>query len=524
MPEPLAPIAPPSVALQDRFNQAAASGDPAAVRAIAPVAAGTTLQADIDNSAKLMERNARPILDITQVANSKGGIQNADARIAVAEEIKKEYKSFQPETGFMKFLAGSLMGVPDAWKMATPGRQESAVEYDKFGRGAVTVYNQNNPKTPIFVVDSETKQPIPIAEYMDRGFNLYKDASSSPFLQASGEVYKKRLSAYEDSAARANISSAAYSEIGKNASAINQKLENLSSGPYNLTNNQLNEIHSLTSKVMNVEKSISDSMNTLTQAQDTDSRRKALEQLKAVSGGLGIGDLGVNAKGQVVDTTGKQISNQDLSQRVTDYLKKNGLSAQYTQARDELIKSKVFQNLPNAQLKADLIDVMNLTESNHRLMNDLKIGEKELPFLTTSIPMKFGDPFRVGIVSNLYDQYKSEVAQKYADFFAQQSQLFSKDKPPAAGQIENAFSRSQILNDIRKKYEPLIKDAETRIYPEPQKTESAIGTTISGSTVDNLETKSEKPKSSPVKDRSFSKPPEKVDHGKNVLDRLNKNK
>lgn len=525
MPEQLAPIAPPSIALQDRFNQAAASGDPAAVRAIAPIAVGTTLQADIDNSARTMERAAKPIVEITQLANSKGGIQNSpDARMAVADAVKKEYKSLQPETGFLKFLGASLMGVPDAWKMATTGRQESAVEYDKFGRGAVTIYNQNNPKTPVFVVDSETKEPISLSEYMDRGFNLYKDAASSPFIQASGDVYKKRLSAYEDSAAKANISSAAYGEIGKNSEIIGQKLEKIASGPYNLTNKQLDEIHSLTSKVINVEQSISDSINTLRSGQDTDSRRKALEQLKAVSGGLGIGDLGINAKGQIVDSKGNQVSNTDLSQKVTDYLKKNGLSAQYTQARDELIKSKVFQNLPSAELKADLIDVMNLTESNHRLMNDVKISEKELPFLTTSIPMKFGDPFRVGIVSNLYDKYKAEAAQAYAGFFAEQSKLFSKDKPPSIGQIENAFSRSPILAEIRAKYEPLIKAAETRNYPEPQKTESAIGTTISGTPVETIEIKPEKAKPSKIQERSFSKEKTKIDHGKNVLNLLDKNK
>ena len=521
MPEPLAPIAPPSVALQDRFNQAAASGDPAAVRAIAPVAAGTTLQADAEKSAAMMERNAKPILEITNLANAKGGIENRDARMAVADKIKNEYKSFQPETGFLKFLGASLMGVPDAWKMATPGRQESTVEYDKFGRGAIAIYNQNNPKSPAFVVDSETKLPISLSEYTERGFNLYKDAASSPFLQASGDVYKKRLNAFEESAFKANVSSAAYSEIGKNAASINQKLENLSSGPYNLTNNQLNEIHSLTSKVMNVEKSISDSMNVLTQAQDADSRRKGLETLQSLQGSVGVGDLSVNAKGQIVDTKGRQVSTTDLSQRVTDYLKKNGLSTQYTQARDELIKSKVFQNLPNAQLKADLIDVMNLTESNHRLMNDLKLSDKELPFLTTSIPMKFGDPFRVGVVSTLYDQYKAETAQAYSEFFQKQSQFFSKDKPPVAGTIENAFARSPMLAEIRAKYETLIKNAENRVYPEPKATESAIGATISGTSVENPQGKDDKPK---LKDRNLVKPTEKANHSKNVLDILNKNK
>lgn len=521
MPEPLAPVAPPSVALQDRFNQAAASGDPAAVRAIAPVAAGTTLQADAEKSAAMMERNAKPILDITNTANAKGGIENRDARIAVAEQIKNEYKSFQPETGFLKFLGASLMGVPDAWKMATPGRQESTVEYDKFGRGAIAIYNQNNPKSPAFVVDSETKLPISLNEYTERGFNLYKDAASSPFLQASGEVYKNRLNAFESSASKANVSSAVYSEVGKNTATINQKLENLSSGPYNLTNKQLNEIHSLTSKVMNVERSISDSMNILTQAQDTDSRKKALEQLQGISGGLGLGDLGVNAKGQIVDSKNRNVSITDMSQRVTDYLKKNGLSTQYTQARDELIRSKVFQNLPDAKLKGDLIDVMNLLESNHRLMNDMKLSGNELPFLTSSIPMKFGDPFRVGIVSNLYDQYKSEAALAYAEFFQKQSQFFSKDKPPVAGTIENAFARSPILAEIRAKYETLIKNAENRVYPEPKDTESAIGGTISGTPVENPQAKDDKPK---LKDRNLVKPPEKVNHSKNILDILNKNK
>jgi hypothetical protein len=174
-------------------------------------------------------------------------------------------------------------------------------------------------------------------------------------------------------------------------------------------------LHAITNKVTSLETTISDSINTLNSGTTTDSKREALEKLKALGGNIGLEGFGVNAKGQIVDSTGKTVGTQDLTQKVKDYMKKNNLSSQYTQAKDDLIKSAVYQSLPTVEAKANLLKAMNLIQSNHTRMNELKTSDVgELPFLTTSIPHKMGDPFQVGIVSTIFDQANASKAAAYS--------------------------------------------------------------------------------------------------------------
>jgi len=270
MPEVLAPVVPPSAALKQQYDDATASGDIGAVKRLAPIATGTSLESDIKNSVGVMERSVAPMIKIVGAANSKGGVQTPEGRMAAA----KEWQAVQPPTSMWKQIAGSLMGVPDAWKMGTTGRQESTIEYDKFGRGAISFYNQNNPKTPALVIDSETQQPLTPAEYTERGFGLYKDAASSPFAQGVGEVFKKNTAELSKSAARTNQSAAAYQDIGEKSKKAEAVWTSLAEN-YGLSNKTLNQIHSLTNKVMSNETAVSDAFAQTTRLQTHQRRTKS---------------------------------------------------------------------------------------------------------------------------------------------------------------------------------------------------------------------------------------------------------
>ena len=519
MPEALAPVVPPTEALVNQLGQATSSGDPVMVRAVAPVLAGTSLEKDAKDSERFMQSRVNAVNNVVEATNAKGGIDTQDGRLEAAKKIQQEYNSLQPGTSLLKGIAAAFMGVPDPWKLATTGRTESQFQYDKFGNGAIVFYNQNNPKLPAYAIDATTKQPIDPKSFGERGFGLYADAASSPFAKLAGDVYADRKKYLENITEKANINAAAFGEIGNNAKAIQNSLEKLSSGGYGLNNEQLNEIHSLTSKVINSESDISNSMNTLRSSQDVDSRRKALETLKSATGSADIGAFSVNSKGQVTDSQGKAVSDTLLNQKVQESLRKSGLSVQYNQAREQLINSQVFKNLPTVELKADLINTMNLIETNHRLINELKISEKELPFLATSIPMKAGDPFQVGIVSSLMDQYKAEASQAFQQFFTEQSKNFPADRPPPRGEIERAFSE-KVLPELRQKYADLIREAQSRKYPEAPKSQSSIGTTIAGkeASIQPVAPPTEKPPAPAApKEKKTS-----GGHEKNILDLLNK--
>jgi hypothetical protein len=255
--EPIAPTTnfavPP--ALQDRFNAATANGDIAETKRLKTLAVGTALAPEIQNSVSFMEKQVTPFIDIKQKADANGGVGTPTGNIAAADAMK-EWAKTQPDTGLLKGIGAAFMGVPDSWKMMTQGQIAPQIEYDKYGNGATVFYAQNNPKSPLYVIDPQTNQPIAPQDYQARGFGLFKDASSSPFIQASGSVYKKNAEEFQKTAARTNLATAAYSDVAVNASKINDNL-NYFANNFGFTNEQLNQLHSITSKVMTNEQSIS---------------------------------------------------------------------------------------------------------------------------------------------------------------------------------------------------------------------------------------------------------------------------
>ena len=486
----LEPVAPPTTkfgvnpnsALVNRFNEATANSDIQDTKSLIPLAIGTTLEPQIQNSLKVMEGGIAPMQSILQQANAKGGIGTPEGNIAASDEISK-WAKFKPETGFWKGIAGSLMGVPDSWRMMTQGQVASGIEYDKAGKGAFATYAQNNPNAPLSIVDSQTGQPIGPTEYADRGFHLFKDPSSSPFVQGEGEVYKKNANEYQKTAARTNIAAAVYPTIAQNSAQAEGLMTDIAS-KYNLSNEQLNQLHAITSKVMSTESMISEAFNTMNQGMSTDSKRQGFEQLKSLTGGAGFGGLHMDAGGKIVDSNGNNKSAQDMVQIVKDHMNKNGLSAQYNQSMQELKNSAVYQSLPTVEDKAKLEQAMNLIQSNHVKINEIKSSTLgELPFLTTSIPHKLGDPFQVGIISNMFDQANAEKVAAWSDYLTNESKKYGNN-PPTQGQLEAAFARTandptSILSQINNKWASKIKEVEARTYPEI-KTPLPVGSNISG--------------------------------------------
>ena len=509
---------PPSDALKSQFDQAASNGDIKSMYDLFPKATGTSLAPKIIQSADIMRRNITPAEASLQSAKDNGGLSTPEGRMAFADTVS-EFKKLQPETGFLKGIANTLMGVPDSWKSMTRGLETTRVEYDKFGKPVISSYAQNNPDTPFQVIDGNTKQPISIQEYGQRGVHLFKDAAQSPFVQAEGEVVKKNAQEFAKSAERANINAAAYSAIGKNAQKMEQLWDTFSS-KYGVSNDTLNELYSISSKSLSHEQAISDAVNQMLQGMSNDSRREGAEKLRALTGGGGIPSIvSINSKDQFVASDGKAYSTQDMQQRVNDYLKKNTLNTQYQQNKQALEESSTFKILP-MEAKVAMREIMNLTQSNHMLKNDVATTVGTLPIITTDIPHKIGDPFKVGIISAQIAQANAEKVAAFQEFFANESTRFSASNPPTAGALEAAFTRpdSEILNAINQKYAKRIQEIEARPMPET-KQPSLIGASIGGQALPTGEKK--EPKG--VASRAFTNTKE-PDHAATMKSILERNK
>ena len=76
-------IAPPTSNL---FQDYQAAGNAADMESLLTRATGTTLEPSIKRSALIMGEGSKPVQNILDASNSKGGVQTADGRIALAAQ------------------------------------------------------------------------------------------------------------------------------------------------------------------------------------------------------------------------------------------------------------------------------------------------------------------------------------------------------------------------------------------------------------------------------------------------------
>jgi hypothetical protein len=217
------------------------------------------------------------------------------------------------------------------------------------------------------------------------------------------------------------------------------------------------------------------------QGMTNDSRREGAEKLRSLTGGGGIPSIvNVTGKDQFVASDGKNYSSQDMQQKVNDYLKKNTLNTQYQQNKQTLEESAAFKILPLEE-KVAMREILNLTQANHMLKNDVASTVGNLPIITTDIPYKPGDPFKIGIIGAKIAQANAEKVAAFQNFFADESKRFTAGNPPTAGSLEAAFTRpdAPMLKTINDKYAKQIQEIEARALPET-KQNSLIGTSIGG--------------------------------------------
>jgi hypothetical protein len=139
-------------------------------------------------------------------------------------------------------------------------------------------------------------------------------------------------------------------------------------------------------------------------------------------------------------------------------------------------------------------------------MNELRSSEiGELPFLTNNIPYRLGDPYQVAIIGSVFNQANTEKALAFADFFAKEAAKYPANRPPPAGAIEAAFTRSDVMKEINERYAKRIQDIESKRYPEgPSQAESVTTPAVAGTPIQG----EPKPKSESVKNRSIKGKPE----------------
>ena len=437
-------IAPPTSTLANDYKLANNASD---LYSLSSRASGTTLAPSILRSAQMMESAAIPIQQAMDTSNAKGGIQTPEGRMALSDSIKNTYDKYQPETGFLKGLAAGMMGVKNWQNLASQGVITPMQEFDKDGKGAVAFYAANS-SMPTKVIDKLTGQEIPDTEYESRGFGKYKAITETPGYVAQDIRTKALTTNLIKEQGEANTSAAVFPLIGENSKQIYTGFSNLRK--FGLTDSEINGLQQQTTNTQAITSAVSSASQQMSQATDAESLKVAVDKLNKVAANAGIPEIvSVNGANSLTDSNGKNWSVQGLIQKMSDFTRRSGQEKQWTQNREQIVKSAVYQKLEGLGAKAEFENILNLQKANEILKAEYKATNKDVSMFGQSIPYELGQPMKVGMANATIDQANSEISlayQRYVDEHTKDGSL------PAPGALSAAFRRTGIPSSIAAKY------------------------------------------------------------------------
>jgi len=277
---------------------------------------------------------------LTDRIKNAGGIATPEQRLNLA----KDFKDVQPETSVFRAFTASLMGVPNAGLIATQGRIETVPEYDVNGKQLTSYYAQNNPKTPIKVLD-ENGDPITLMEYKQRQGGQFSSYATTPAGEAKQIETKVRKTELEKEAAATNVQSAAAIPL---LSLYKQQQKDLQTlAKYGITSDDLTKLSSYSAGTVSYSQSLSNAINTLKQGQESKSKRDELTK----SGQLGLAAKVLEASGKVTKGEAESKSSSDLDQIQKELGSGQSLDTKFSQTKKEAFESAWYKNLnPEAKL------------------------------------------------------------------------------------------------------------------------------------------------------------------------------
>tara|TARA_R110000822_G_C15324349_1_gene494035 strand:- start:1221 stop:2870 length:1650 start_codon:yes stop_codon:yes gene_type:complete len=485
-----APIAPPTSSLWQDYQ---AAGNSADLKALMPRAAGTSLEPQIQRSAEIMDSGSKPVQNIVETSNAKGGLQTAEGRVALADSLKttlsqqeKEalnakniatFTAAQPQVGIVKGVIAAMQGARNWQDIATQGAIRPAKEFDKNGKGAVVKYAANS-SVPTEAMDIETGMMMSMAEYDARGFGKYSDITKTFTFKEQEIKTKDNTENLVKDAAASNVGAAIFPIIADNSQKIYDGFSGLRK--FGLTDNEINKLQKMSTMTESVSSAVSSASQEFLQANDMTSLRNAIETVNKVGADAGLPKIvSINGINSFTDSNGNNYSKQTLLQRMTDVNSRSGKESQYTKNRELIIKDAVYQKLEGLGAKAEFDGILNLMKSNELLKADYRKNHGESPVFASSIPYELGQPMKVGMANAIIDQANAKIAVAYQAFFDQQSKL---GPAPSKGAIAAAFIRQGIPQGIAAEYKEKLNaiqsspdvETETKVV-EPVEKPSKVG-------------------------------------------------
>jgi len=394
---------------------------------------------------------------LTDRIKNVGGISAPFQRLEVAKTLQE----VQPETSVLKAIAQKMMGATDeqARLFATQGRIVPKVVYDVNGNAILAKFAENSP-IPVEAIDVNTNSPLDLKQWTDRKGNEFSNYKETFGGLASKIQVEKRAADNEAEAAITTLKEAAAPQLYNLHSKQREAYAKLGSVA-GLSNQELNELASMSTGTATFSQSLSDAYNTMKQAQKDQNTKDALQKSGKLNWATGIlsGAFGITK--DKVESAGSS----DLDQLYKNASSGQGLENGYNQTQKEAFKSAWYRRLD---------------DNGKKLIEDIFQRSKNIDQLTAQ-STKMGDlviaptPFNPEILQQAgsgelqatIGEFNAEVSDAFAKW--RKAQNFPASAMPTSGELQAAFTRTKEYTNLQSKYDGILDDVEKRAQENIEK-------------------------------------------------------
>lgn len=438
-----------------QYEDAANSGDPAAMYSLASRAKGTPFAERIIRSADTMSKNVASVEAVAKPVIEAGGPATPQGRIAAS----KAFETVADKPDKMRAFAEMLMGNAKWRTFVTGGTPTTSIVYDKQGNMLEKTVNELGQI--VSVVDSSTGQAIDRAELAERGGLVpsLEQAIGYQNEKLTQEANTKDLIA---SNARTNAWEAAAPELKELNSELRGNLQALIGS--DLSQEQRNLIGAFTNRSMGYGQTVSEGLNAL--QQKIDNKNVSLSKSEQNSLGSVLGALGfeMRSDGSVIKKNGEAVTKTDLEQAQKTLSNGSNFEKQFNQSKDDFLKNAVFNNL-SEEGKKILGRALDLQMMIEKKTIELSAKHGSMPFLMNPKGYQVGDEFARGEAQALVGEFNADATAAFARWRSEQLARYPKGKAPAPGELEAAFARTPQFEELRKTYAKRNQEVLNRPVP-----------------------------------------------------------
>jgi hypothetical protein len=452
------------------YRDAADSGNPAKMLDFANKARGSEFYDAAVSAADIMNKQGQEFDSYIKPIMAKGGVNTPQGRLAIRDTW--EAASQKPQIG--RAIVETLLGNPNARLFVTGGTVKSSIKYDDAGNAIEQFTNELG--RIVRATDLKTGREIGPREFsaLQAGLDLDKTLgrkNATAIQEFNVGEFNKAEKASDSLAAAAPALTSLYANKQK-------MLEQLHGS--GLNNKQLEELASFSSKQIGYTQSVTSGFN----AMDQYVRSKGVgideSTKKAAQSGFEKFGFKAGADGSVTDSNNVKVDKNYLDQLQKNFSKNNNFEQNYSQTKEDAIKSEVYKNL-NAQQKQVFDSILENDRRIEAKNAELFNAHGTLPFLVNPAAMNIGDQFARAEVQAIFGQMNSEITALYNQWRKGQVEEFRKrGEVPSAGQLENAFAKTPQYEQLRLDYADLATKVRLRPVETAPEREAVSASPVAG--------------------------------------------